>query len=78
MMVWTTWGIIKSCSVNCRQNIGLLIANTDDYVATIMSQHFCNTNVYKKMSKEQVQEFMEEEIRIFFRWKTRISRNKKK
>ena len=47
------------------KNIGPCIANRDDYIAEIINQHFCNTNIYERITKEQSQEFMDEEIRIF-------------
>ena len=34
------------------ENIGLCIANRDNYIATIMNQHFGHTHIYEIISKE--------------------------
>ena len=57
---------------------GPCIANRDDCIASMIKQHFGNNNVYERKSKEQVQEFIDEAIRIFFRSMTKNSKDKKK
>ena len=42
------------------------------------TQHFGNTNVQQRTSKEQAHEFMDEEIRIFFTSISTVSKYKKK
>ena len=44
----------------------------------MINQHVGNANTHESITKEQAQEFMDEEVRIFFKKITRISKNKKR
>ena len=60
------------------KNIGPCIANRNDYIAAMINQHFGNTNMQERNSKEQAQEFMDEVIRIIFKTVKIDSKNKKR